>query len=91
MGAADGLERVNCLCRLLALRIRFRTNFVDQRFEYEEEGWGIGVMGVLNLELLWHFTSSFRSKDLLTANPTIIVHKIEPTSYDLETVRLSAA
>ena len=65
-------------------------NFVNQRFKHQKESWGIGVMGVLDLELLWHFTSSFGSKDLLAANPTIFVHKVEPTSNDFEPVPLSA-
>src|SRR4051812_34165354 len=35
-------------------------------------------MGILSLEFLWNFASSFGTKNLLTANPSIVVYQIEP-------------
>lgn len=46
-------------------------------------------MGVLNLELLGDFAAGFLAKNLLAANPAILIHEVEPASDDIESFRQS--
>lgn len=78
MGAAQ-LVQVVRFCRGT-----FALQLVDERIKYEEEGWRICVVWVLDLKLLGNFAASFRAQDLFPSNPSVIVHEAEPAFDDIE-------
>jgi hypothetical protein len=77
-----------CIELVLALRVRsfMGLEFVDKRLENHKQGWRIGIMRILYLELGRYFATSLVTKNLFAGDPTILINKIKPTLDDLEAI-----
>lgn len=79
MSASDGFEGVGSWGDWSA-----GFEFFEEGIEDQEEGWRVGVVWVLDLEFLGDFAAGFLAEYLLTADPAIFIHEIEPASYNVE-------
>src|SRR5579862_5208216 len=86
-----GRIKVKCLL-LVGVILRFRLlsgavaelKLIYEVIDNEEQGRGVGVMRILDLELRGHLTPRFGTKDLLSRDPAIVIHKVEPTFDDIK-------
>ena len=79
------VEFTNAVLELASMSIvvLLRVELVNKRLEDHEQSRRIGIMWILDLELLRYFAARFSPKNLLPRNPAIFVHEIEPALYNL--------